>query len=602
MNDIEEKSGSKEFVPTSYTTISEMEGVDLSLFDKPSAGKKKVKRKRLVGNRRKNINLSSCVWTMVRDKHALCDDKDWCALVNMLQYGGKFSIPDNAKMLPKEFYIGMALVLDYETNREDNISISDEIFKELASPIADAMIDEDDYVDDEHSYNYAMPVIEVLCNVYNNLHNIYNRERDGYNVELQRRIISPILKESCKTRGRIFGDWGQMIAEEVVELAAKVATEMGRNDPYVVVYEQMATIERESDKLDDRRMLTLMDNKGDDAEAEVRRVILFFVLSVRDDVRRKAVKSKIHCETMEIICNLEEQCEIALALREIAPETYIPGHVGIDGYISHLENVYSLAHPSELGCLVDIRTDIKGKMENEKCEKKKYNEITIPVNNSDSLGADKTVDMREDPQNNTPNYDILDTGADCQAGNESMGIIGKEDSSPNEASPTLTSQITINGPAIPIPANLFSLPEGNSEEFIPNMASSCKDAKKIGDLVDYLQYYNYIGKDNLTRLTFVYRLTGRKIIQDFEPLEKIKWGKNKKAQDILYMCKVLYTEVGDIKIKSHSYDAAKRFFSADTGNKKPFSEMGTSYAEPNRRDKDSDFVNIMEQIFKTNKK
>lgn len=600
MNDIEEKRGSKEFVPTSYTTISEMEGADLNQFAKPSADKKIVKKKKIVGNSRKNIDLSSCVWTLVRDKHALCDDKDWCALVDMLQYGGEFSNPDNAKMLPKEFYIGMALVLDYETNRKDNLSISDDIFKELASPIADAMIDEDDYVDDEHSYNYAMPVIEVLCNIYNNLHNIYNRERDGYNVELQRRIISPILKESCKTRGRIFGDWGRMIAEEVVELAAKVATEMGRNDPYVVVYEQMATIERESDKLDDRRMLTLMDNKGDDAEAEVRRVILFFVLSVRDDVRRKAVMSRIHCETMEIICNLEEQCEIALALREIAPETYIPGHVGIDGYISHLENVYSLAHPSELGCLVDIRTDIKGKMENEKCEKKKYNEIATPVNNSDSLGADKTVDMREDPQNNTPNYDILDTGADCQGVKESMGIIGKEDSSPNEASPTLTSQITINEPAIPIPANLFSLPEGNSEEFIPNMASFCKDAGKIERLVDYLQYHDFIGKDNLTRLTFVYRLTGRKIKTDFIPIKKIMWGKSKKAADILYMCGVLYKEVGAKKVKPTVYPAAKRFFCADSNGKKPFSEMGSPYASDDHVDKE--LVNIIEQLFKTNKK
>ena len=600
MNDIKEKSGPMEFVRTSYTPIVEKINLNLIRFAEPSAGEKKVRRRlKGGGNQRKNIYLNSCVWTLVRDKHALCNDKDWCALVNMLQYGGEFTIPDNAKMFPKEFYIGMALVLDYETDGKYNMSINDNIFKELASSIADAMIDEDDYLDDEHSYNYAMPVIEVLCNVYNNLHNIYNRDGDGYNVELQRRIISPILKESCKMRGRIFGDWGRMIAEEVVELAAKVATEMGRNDPYVVVYEQMATIERESDKLDDRRMLRLMDNKGDDAEAEVRLVILFFVLSALDDVRRKAIKNRIHCETMEIICNLEEQCEIALALRKIAPETYIPSHVGIDRYISHLENVYSLAHPCELRCLVDVRADIKGIMENEKCEKKKYNEITTPVNNSDGLGADKSIDMGAESQNNTPYYDILDTGNDCQSGNESVGNKVIEESSSNDAPSTSTPQIAINEPPIPIPANLFSLPEGNSEEFIPNMASSCKDAKKIGELVDYLQYHNYIDKDNLTRLTFVYRLTGRKI-QDFEPLEKIKWGKNKEAADILYMCKVLYTEVGATRINPHSYDSAKRFFSADTGNKKPFSEMGTSYAEPERGDKD--FANIMEHLFKRNKK
>lgn len=564
MNDIEEKRGSKEFVPTSYTTISEMEGVDLSLFDKPSAGKKKVKRKRLVGNRRKNINLSSCVWTLVRDKHALCDDKDWCALVDMLQYGAEFSIPDNAKMLPKEFYIGMALVLDYETNRKDNISVSDAIFKELASPIADAMIDEDDYVDDEHSYNYAMPVIEVLCNVYNNLHNTYNRERDGYNVELQRRIISPILKESCKKRGYIFGDWERMIAEEVVELAAKVATEMGRNDPYVVVHEQMDYISKNIDILDDRAVTHLLEIEHEPEEREVRIIILFYVLLSKNDARRKSVKMCMSPKTVDTALKLEIPSELAWELERIEPETKKPRKGGIFEYVSQLKAAYTLANPSDNATIERIINSVSKRIDSENALICKSSHS---INNTSQMTIQNSGVMHKDggPQN------VKTTMADGQ-------------SEPDE-------------PRIPIPYDLFTNKKNKTEkmdEYIPKLVKRCKDYAKISRLVDYLQDNGYIDDDNRTRLTFVYRLTGRKI-KDFNPIDEIKWLPSKKVWDILFMCKVLYTDAwGVTSINPNTYKTATKFFDRRLANDYDPKKL-SSYATEGHADRD--LVKTLKEIF-----
>jgi len=476
---------------------------------------------------------------------AICNDKEWCYMVNALPSAATVTIADNAKIMPKEFYIGMALMLDYETYGKTKLTTDDKLFETIAEPVDFAMRYDDGYVDDENSLKY---VLDALCNVYNIMH-VGDSDEDVQ----RRRIISHILKFVCTSMGHIFGDWERIITMPVVELAAKVAIQMGSSAPYIVVYEKMMKITTLNPYSTDKELSGTLGNVASGVESEVMAILLFFMLLTKGDNKRKAAKINMKPETVAAMTDLETKCEVALMLLRKTTGASIRDICDIDEWLTHLKRQYVLEHPSGVLESAEIITETVDRIRKENASIQ-----------SGNLTAYRTPPIK---------YPTKDTG-----------------SLPSE------SNNSGNKPKISIPAELFTYGIGDADEYIPRIAYT--DAVKIDRLLSYLCDNHYIDNDNRTRMTFVYRMTGIKIDANFEPLEKIKWGRDKKPGSILYMCKVLFTHQEAAQVERHTYDKAKEFFDADTDGNIPFSEMGTSYASQNHADKD--LVAELKKIFTDN--
>lgn len=532
-----------------------LDKIDLSQFNM-SASDSSPKRKRRHTKKnirmRRGIDMDICVKALTWGKNAICNDKEWCDMVNALPSAATVTIADNAKILPKEFYIGMALMLDYETCESTNMTTDDELFVTMAGSVANAMVDDDGYVGDEYSLKYAKPILDALCNVYNSIQAMSHKS-DVEDIDeniLRRRIISPVLKNVCVQKGYIFGDWERIITMPVVELAAKVAIQMGSSAPYIVVYEKMMTITTLNPYSTDKELSGTLGNVASGVESEVMAILLFFMLLTKGDNKRKAVKINMKPETIAAMTDLETNCEVALEFLRKTIGASTRGIGDIDELLTHLKRQYVMEHPSGVLESAEIITETVERIRKE--------------NASIQLTAYRTPPIK---------YPTKDTG-----------------SLPSE------SNNSGNKPKISIPAELFTYDIGDADEYIPRIAYT--DAVKIDRLLSFLCDNHYIDNDNRTRITFVYRMTGIKIDANFEPLEKIKWGRDKKPGSILYMCKVLFTHQEAAQVERHTYDKAKKFFDADTDGNIPFSEMGSSYASHNHADKD--LVAELKKIFTDN--
>lgn len=563
--------------PTDNTnSLKTTEKIDLSKFSECQTGSTRRKRKCKDMKTRRGIDMAVCVRALTYGEKPICTDKDWCSWVNALPFANSITISNNANVLPKEFYIGMALMLDYETHGETELTADDKMFVTMAGSLADAMTD--DYVDDEHCLKYSKPALDTLCNVYNNIQALPHRNDCADDEDdLRRRIISPILKNVCANMGYVFGNWERIITMPVVDLAAKVAFQMGSTSPYILVYNQLKKIAMIYPAITDNRVFKMLDGKANDTESEVLSVLLFFMMLTTGDARRKAVKATMQVETIAAMIDLETECEIVLVLMEHIPSATTRGERDIHERLKHLKMKYMEIHPSGASDLAAIITETENGINKENASihkisikstaRQTHQNSNLFLNNNTTT----TKSIADEPHTTRKES--------CENGN-----------------PVVEDEIRSNGmreAKIPIPADLFERKPDEAGNYIPRI--EYRDAIKLDRLLSYLCDNNYIDNDNGTRMTFVYRMTGRKIYDDFEPLEKIKWGSDKKAQSILYMCKVLFTPNGAKNINPGSYDGAKKFFEADTKGK-PFVEMETSYADEDRADKD--LVAELKKIFK----
>lgn len=360
-----------------------LDKIDLSQFNM-SDSDSSPKRKRIrTMRRRRGIDMDVCVSVLTCG--AICNDMKWRDMVNALPSADTVTIADNAKILPKEFYIGMALMLDYETYGETKLTTDDKLFETIAEPVDFAMRYDDGYVDDENSLKY---VLAALCNVYNIMH-VGDSDEDVQ----RRRIISHILKFVCTSMGHIFGDWESIITKPVVELAANVAIQMGSSSPYIVVYEKMKIIASKYPAITDKNLSGIVGYGASSVESEVMAVLLFFTLLTMGVDWRNVAKINIRPETIAAMTDLETKCEVALMLMSKITGASPRYDYDINDWLTHLKRQYVLEHPS--GGIMELDTIITATEDRISKEDASPHKPSIPqrIEIPEELTSEKAIGM-----------------------------------------------------------------------------------------------------------------------------------------------------------------------------------------------------------------
>lgn len=275
----------------------------------------------------------SKIKAMHSGKDALKNDPEWLALIHALPQQGltdfarvgdysKYSIEEYVAIafLTEEY---ISFINDYELFKTDSHYCFDPD-ETISIPLEAAFNSDIENEKGEIERVYCGPDIDTICLVYR-----YFRIVQGYEEPLEqemqffsnvpRKVITKKMAWEvcnqffCRFVISEFREWNRIMDNPLRNSSYVVAKEYGETHPYRFV-DSLFSSSSMCHELYDDNLKEWLDHHDDDAHAQIKLVILYFILFLDKDPRSEIVKKYILPKVWRYYQELEDNCKKVMAL------------------------------------------------------------------------------------------------------------------------------------------------------------------------------------------------------------------------------------------------------------------------------------------------